>query len=488
MNTTAGLVFQQIGADVLGKKSNKNRAALSDEKPAGLFRRATFIVPVGLAIAAVIAASALRTPPERAAPEERTAHVRIVPATIMAVQPRITAYGTLRPARSWRAVAQVSGRVVERHPNLEIGALVPAGTTLLRIDPQDYEIAAQRANADKQAAEAERLELKAREKSITASHKIETRSYALAKKDLVRKRKLKRDGTISAAAIEQAERALLQAEQALRQIEAQYDALPAQHKALEARLSLADAQAQKAALELERTHITLPFDARIAAVNAELDEVVRAGEPLLVADSRDRFEAIARLSVSQLDQLLANAGSDGVTGFEVRVGLGDSAPCRTGKAERLAEGLDAQSRMAGIVISLSATDTCAHVPVQKNAYATIEIAGGTATDELVVPRGALTRTSTGFDIFVADSEDRLRRRAVLPKRQQGAFATIQSGLNEGERVVVAPPQPPIDGLRLRVETDPALLFRLKAEATGISAPLPVAEAPNTISANTGATP
>lgn len=450
----------------MAKKSTKNQTALGDEKPTGMFKRATFIVPVALAVAAVIAASTLRTPPEREAPGERIAHVRIVPATLMPVQPKVTAYGTLRPSRTWRAVAQVSGRVVERHPNLNIGAQLPAGALLLRIDPRDYEIAAQRARADKQAAEAERLELDAREKSITASHAIEIKSYTLAQKDLARKQQLYGDGTISAAAIENAERSLLQAEQALRQMEAQFDALPAQRKALRARISMADAQADKATLDLERTHIILPFDARIATVNAELDEIVRAGEPLLLADSRDRYEATARLSVSQLDQLMSSAGEEGITGFTVLVGLGDAPPCRVGRAERLAEGLDAQSRMAGIVISLPANDACSAMPVQKNAYATIEIAASNPTNELVVPRGALTRTAHGFDLFIADSEDRLRRRTVVPTRQQGSFATLASGLAEGERVVAAPPQPPIDGMKLRVETDPALLFRLQAEATG----------------------
>ncbi len=447
-------------------KKSKNHTALGDEKPKGMFKRLTFIVPVGVTIAVVVGAVSLRTPPERALPEERTAFVRVVPATMMEVHPKITAYGTLRPSRTWRAVAQVSGRVVHRHRNLNIGAQLPRGALLLKIDPRDYDIAAQRAQADKQAAEAERLDLDAREKSIVASREIESKSYALAQRDLARKQRLYGDGTISAAAIENAERTLLQAEQALRQIEVQYETLPAQRQALEARISLADAQADKAALDLERTSIILPFDARISSVNAELDEVVRAGEPLLVADSRDRYEATARLSVSQLDQLLAGTGNQGVSSFAVRVGLGDAPPCRVGRAERLAEGLDAQSRMAGIVISLPANDDCSPMPVQKNAYATIEIASNAPNKELVVPRGALTRTAHGYDLFVVDSEDRLRRKTVVLKRQQGSFATLAAGLSEGERIVAAPPQPPIDGMKLRVENDPALLLRLKAEATG----------------------
>ncbi|MEA3644085.1 MAG: hypothetical protein VBE63_29805, partial [Lamprobacter sp.] len=59
--------------------------------------------------------------------------------TVIELQPvalRIEArgLGSARSAERWQAIANVAGRVVERHPDLESGNLLPAGTLLLALD------------------------------------------------------------------------------------------------------------------------------------------------------------------------------------------------------------------------------------------------------------------------------------------------------------------------------------------------------------------
>ena len=73
--------------------------------------------------------------------------------------PHVEAYGTARPGRTWRAVAEVKGRVVMVHNDLKSGSILPAGTVVLEIDQTDYELTTTRLTADIAQAKANLAEL-----------------------------------------------------------------------------------------------------------------------------------------------------------------------------------------------------------------------------------------------------------------------------------------------------------------------------------------
>ena len=69
-----------------------------------------------------------------------------MPLTVIEVQTMpfvLTArgFGITRPVQTWQAVANVAGRVVQRHPQLNSGTLLPEGTLLLALDPARYQLA-----------------------------------------------------------------------------------------------------------------------------------------------------------------------------------------------------------------------------------------------------------------------------------------------------------------------------------------------------------
>lgn len=59
----------------------------------------------------------------------------MAPVTAQDIRPTARGWGAVRAAETWTAVAEVRGQVIWRHPDLEDGELVPAGTEVLRIDP-----------------------------------------------------------------------------------------------------------------------------------------------------------------------------------------------------------------------------------------------------------------------------------------------------------------------------------------------------------------
>ncbi|MCH9023259.1 MAG: biotin/lipoyl-binding protein, partial [Planctomycetes bacterium] len=59
-------------------------------------------------------------------------------------------FGTVRAKVNVQLIPQVSGRVIDLHPDMVDGGYFRAGETLITIDPRDYELAVQQAQAANQ--------------------------------------------------------------------------------------------------------------------------------------------------------------------------------------------------------------------------------------------------------------------------------------------------------------------------------------------------
>ena len=94
--------------------------------------KALFLPPILIAAAVLVIAIQAREVAERTPPRETATAVRVVVAPSVAVVPRVLGYGNVQPETVWEAVAEVDGRIVEVHPQLKKGAILPAGAVLLR--------------------------------------------------------------------------------------------------------------------------------------------------------------------------------------------------------------------------------------------------------------------------------------------------------------------------------------------------------------------
>ena len=104
--------------------------------------RALWIVPpIIVGVLALLLLAGNRTPPVKVENEEPARVVRTIRVPSVDLVPVAEGYGVVQPAKVWTAVAQVSGRVIEMHPRLRDGEILPAGTLLFRMDPVDYELA-----------------------------------------------------------------------------------------------------------------------------------------------------------------------------------------------------------------------------------------------------------------------------------------------------------------------------------------------------------
>lgn len=447
----------------------------------GFLRKLLFVPPVLVGLIILVLAVRSGDGPVAEPPSERAKTVRVIAAPAVDLVPRAIGYGHIQPGRIWEAVAEVGGRIIEKHPRLESGDLMTAGEVILRIDPTDYRIAVDNAKARIRAAEAQIAELAVSEDNTRRLLAIEERSLALSEKDLTRKRTLAKRGSISQAAVDESERFVLSRRQAVQGQKNTLALIPAEREVLEANLALYQAELVQAQRNLDRTEIIAPFDGRVAAVNVEESQFAGAGLVLAVIDGVDVAEVAAQIPPDRMRDLLTATELSGRDVSPENVGevfqkLGVTAVVRlvTGEWQvewkarfrRIRETVDPATRTAGVVVSVDEPYRLAEVggrpPLAKNMYVAVELRGPPVRGSIVIPRSAL---HNGL-VYVVNAENRLERRAVKVALRHDAFVSITDGLAAGERIVASDLDWAVEGMLLTPQDDQALLARLVAEATG----------------------
>ena len=447
-------------------------------------RRLLIFPPIFVGVALVALMVASRSGPEKAPLAERSRLVRAIAAPKIEIVPRALGYGYVQPGRVWQAVAQVAGKIVEKHPLLKQGAIIAEGEVLLRIDPTDYELALRRIDGDIRGVRAALAELKIDEGNIRSSLAIDRRALELVERELGRKRTLRTRGNISQAALDNEERSVLERQQAVQQQTNALNLIPTRRETLDARLATLGAERAEANENIARTTISAPFDGRIADVNVERTQYVAIGEVLAVADSIDVAEIAAQIPV---DKLLPLIPPDLGVGLDISPGnigrlielLGFTAAVRLTAGEvtyewparftRIRETVDPITRTVGVVVAVEEPYRSVRLgerpPLAKNMYVAVELVGRQQPAAIVVPRSAVHEGM----IYVANANNRLERRTVVIGFRQSDFATVIEGLEHGERVIVSDLSPAVEGMLLRVVEAPELLERLRAQALGAGA-------------------
>jgi RND family efflux transporter MFP subunit len=228
------------------------------------------------------------------------------------------------------------------------------------------------------------------------------------------------------------------------------------------------AELRGAELDLERTEIYLPFDARVADVEVEQGEYVSPGSVVANFDSVERAEIDAQFALSQLRPLIPRdlelgrldihtlAELPARLGFdaEVRLSEGRLDAVWAARFERASDRVDAQTRTLGLIVAVDDPYSMARPgerpPLTKGMFVEVVVEGRPLEDRLVVPLEAVRRRDRGAVLYLADGDDRLAIRPVELETVIGDRAMIGDGLEAGERVVVSDLQPAVAGMALEV--------------------------------------
>ncbi|MBX2805502.1 MAG: hypothetical protein KTR19_05995 [Hyphomicrobiales bacterium] len=435
-----------------------------------LKRLLSFALPIGIAVAQFLYFVQRSEPPQQAPASERETTVRVMEVKPVSFVPSIAGFGTVEPEKIWDAVAQVSGRIVYAHPNLRSGAILPADTEIIKINPEDYEIAVRQAQANLDSSRAKLAELEIQQKNTQDSLEIEKRSLELTRKDIERKRDLVQRSTVSQLTLDESERVLLTQQARVQDQENSIRRFPSQIDAQREQVNVDEAALDNAKLNLERTTIKLPFNARIATVNAEETQYVTAGTNLATADAISGAEVKAEIPQARFrsfilltapadflpPQLSDNALAEAIDKIgwtaEVRL-ISDNRPAKwQARVMRTSDTINPQTRTVGAIVYVERPYADIRPgtkpPLIKGMFVEVEIKGRPIQDALVIPRSSIRNGR----IYVVGDDNRLRIKPVKLRAEQGPVALVSNGIAPGEKLVLSDLTPAIEGMLL----DPVL--------------------------------
>ena len=421
--------------------------------------------------------------PERKPPVERARIVRVIAAEPVRLVPRVTGFGSVYPGTVWSAIAQVAGEVVYVHPGLKKGAILAAGTEIVRISPADFVLAISQAQANIRSAEAKLAELKVTETNTADLLKIENRGLELREAELKRKRDLFARGTVAQSALELELRETLAQRKKIQDLENALRLLPTQRAVQQEQTAVYQTQLESAKLDLARTRIELPFDARIAEVNVEAKQFVQTGGTLAIADSLDVAEVEAQIPIAQFRAMINFSAVSGLPGgftaqslskiiktigFEatVRLRVGKEAIEWPARFARIGDMVDPKTRTISAIVAVDGAYAKAipgqRPPLTKGMFVEVEIRTRARDESIVVPRSAIHDGR----LYLVNGDSRLDIRKVRTGLVQGDLAMIHEGVEPGEQIVVSDLIPAVAGMLLKPRPDAEVLERLKAEAAG----------------------
>lgn len=322
--------------------------------------------------------------------------------------------GTVRPVREIDLAPQVSGKVVFLSSAMIDGGAFKKGETLLRIEPEDYRLAATLQESKVKNAQSF---LRLAEEETEAAKEEWDQLYL---DDAGGKA-----GEPSALVLKQPQLA-----------------------AAKAKLAADQAGLRNALLALERTEIKAPFNGRVEMEDVGLGQYVRVGEELATLFSTDVAEIVVPLEDESLFWFHVpgfTPGDGPGAGATVRVRLAGRDCSWEGRVVRAEGKMDERTRMVRVVVRVN-NPYAARPPLAAGLFVRVEIKGRQLPDLAVIPRSALRQ---GGIVWVVDSEDRLHYRKVQVARIEGEEVQIRKGLKSGDQIVISPLKTITDGMTIR---------------------------------------
>lgn len=317
--------------------------------------------------------------------EEATAPV-IRPVKIVEIAKadarKLTYSGSVQSRTEMNLGFRVAGKVNDRSVN--IGDRVRKGEVLARLDPTDYSLAVQAAEANLDAA------AKAVETARLANDRV---------------RMLFKTNTVAQSQVDQAQLA--------------YDQAVASRIAAEAALDQARNQ-------LAYTELASDRDGIVSLVSAEPGQIVSAGSPILTVVADDEKEI--KFAVPETEIGNFSIGQTVEASF-----WSDKALTLAGKVREVSGSADPQSRTFQVRVSLPGNDK-----VLIGMTATIEAKIDASAGSYSVPLSALAEKDGGKIVWTVDAaKATVHARPITVSGFTGDGVDVMSGLRPGDLVVAA---------------------------------------------------
>ena len=360
-----------------------------------------------VAIAVSVGVSKLKPPPEIKEITDVEVLVELLPLSRSEVSFTVASQGNVRPRTETILASEISGAIVRISPKFVAGGVFAKNEELLRIDPSNYGVKVDQAEA------------------------------------LVGQRQIEYDGALK--------------------LRSQGYRAEAELAAAAALLATAKADLVQARRNLERTSIRLPYEGMVRAKEVDLGSFVGPGTRLGVVFATDYAEVRLPLTDSDLafvnlpDAAEITASGGSADGPWVELSAIQRGRPTTWRAQVVrTEGVvDERSRVTFAVARIADpyrlhAGNANETPLPMGTFVRASISGLQVDDVIRVPRSALR----GADqLMFVDDDNRLRIRQVQVLRADAQYAYISGGAEVGERITVTVIEAPINGMRVKTAED-----------------------------------
>ncbi|MFM2588110.1 efflux RND transporter periplasmic adaptor subunit [Vibrio sp. TBV020] len=391
---------------------------------------------------------------------DRARLVETMPLELKAMAPLAIGFGKVTPKVEWNAIAEVTGKVVYRHPQLEKGQVLKAGTEVLRIDPLDYELKLVQAQADLKSAQTSLAKLYQEEENLNQTLKIEKNRLVISNKELERKQNLRKKGLTSQSDVDQQEQSALSQRKLVLDIENQIGLMPDEKRVAEALVKVNTSKVDEAHRSLEKTIITLPYDLRIASVDIEQNQVVNLQQTMVTGHGMSVMEVEAQLSIHDMQTLAASLGefvrdesgipqpNKSVINANIELSSGSLKASWPAKVSRISETVDPNQATAGVILEIEqdyrSLNPTSAPPLVNGMFVRASIEGQ-ANPSWVIPERALH----GNKIYLMDKDNTLNIMTVDVEYRRDNQVVIDGDLNQGDKLILNDLLPAINGMLLK---------------------------------------
>ena len=327
----------------------------------------------------------------------------------------VESQGTVLPRTQTKLISEVSGAVLSLSPEFVVGGTFKAGEIMLQLDPTDYEVALQRADA--------------RLISMNAQATFELARATQARKEWAM---TGRPAT-----------------------EAPLLALREPYLA-EARANVlqAEAEVKQARLKLARTTIRAPYLGMVSAKTVDIGQYVSVATPLGEIFAIDFAEV--RLPLTEKDlariELISHSSSAELPSVTLKATVASKPVQWTAQIVRSEGVVDQLNRSQYLVAQIDdpyaviSTSEGNSTPLLIGTFVRAEIVGKTIDNVYAIPRHALME---GSRVALLDSDQRLSLTPVVSSHGDEQFYYVNAGLVDGAEIIVSAMGAAIEGMLVR---------------------------------------
>lgn len=350
--------------------------------------------------------------------------VKVTPAAQKPLERTTVAFGSLAAFDQATVSVKVPGRL--QSITVDLGSVVRRGQTIVQIDPQDYQLRVQQAEAALAQART-RLGLpsagsKDAKDQVDPEQTNTVRQARVladeARNNRDRLKTLFEQGVIARAQLDTAEAsykvALTRLDEAREEI----------HNRL-AVLAQRRSEFEIARQQLTDTTITAPFDGAIQEKRASVGEYLGAGAPLATIVRMNPLRLRAEVPEREAPQIRV--------GQKVRVTTEGDNTVHDGHIARLSPTITPQNRMLVVEAEVANSSSA----LRPGSFARAEIVTDDHSMSLTVPTRAIL-TFAGVEKVLVVKDGKTVEKPITIRRRTTEWAEVVSGINAGELVVLEP--------------------------------------------------